>query len=70
MKVYIFIYVGQLLHQRDSIEADIGSPIDGTVDINSININDTIDDSMRTTPIVGESTLLTDAVYDLYFIFS
>jgi hypothetical protein len=59
-----------LLHQCDSVEIDIGSPIDDTVDINSININDTIDDSMRTSPIVGESALLTDAMYDLYFIVS
>jgi len=70
MKVYIFIYVGQLLHQRKSVEVDIGSPIDDTVDINSININDMIDDSMRTSPIVGESALLTGAMYDLYFIVS
>jgi hypothetical protein len=70
MKVYLFIYVGQLLHQRDSVVVDIGSRIDDTVDIDSLNINDTIDDSMRTSPIGGESTLLTDAVYDLYFIVS
>ncbi len=59
-----------MLHQRDSVEIDIGSPIDDTVDINSININDTIDDSMRTSPIVDESALLTDDMYDLCFIVS
>ncbi len=66
MKTYI--YIGHLLHRRDSVEAAVSSRMDDAIDINSIKINDKIDDSMETSPIVGESTLLTDAMYDLYFI--
>ena len=60
--------VGQLLHQRDSIEDDLGSPIDDAVDINSTITNDNIDDPTRATPVVDEATFLTDAMYDLHFI--
>ena len=62
--------VGQLLHQRDSIEDNPGSPMDDAVDINPTIINDKIDDPIRDAPIVDESTFLTDAMYDLYFIVS
>ena len=62
MHTCISICVGQLLQQHDGTQLDASSPIDNTIDNNAININDTIDDSMRATRVVDESTLLSDAM--------
>ncbi len=64
------IYIGQALHQNDCDEDDehdednINQTIDDIIDINSIDINNIIDDPIMYNVDADESTLLNDAMYD------
>ncbi|CAF4318352.1 unnamed protein product, partial [Rotaria magnacalcarata] len=55
-------YVGQALYQHNVDEVNIDPEIDDIIDINSININNTIDDPIISNVNVSESRFLNDAI--------
>ncbi|CAF1674104.1 unnamed protein product, partial [Rotaria magnacalcarata] len=56
------IQIGQALYQHNVDEVNIDPEIDDIIDINSININNTIDDPIISNVNVSESRFLNDAI--------
>lgn len=66
----LFIFIGQLLHQREAETHNMTRAIDDDIiHVSTMTINDPIDGSIGDNPTLNTSSLLNDAMYDLCSLF-